>query len=194
MEAAVTSYHERTLRSKVLENYKLEYLNVQATGLTAKPHPVLAWVMTTHEVVIVRPHIKMLSGDYLCYANLACDRGVDPHCRVCQAHSHHPAPAEDLVHLLTRCRATADTRDRIMPVLINTVAQYFPSNGLLSTPNHGSLTQFILDCSSLNLPTNIRIHPSHQGFTSITKECSNLVYALHQDRTRQMKALGLLQH
>jgi hypothetical protein len=140
---------------------------------------------------------KMLSGDYLCYicyAKLPCDRCVDPHCCVCKAHSHHPAPGEDLVHLLTRCRATADTRDRIMPVLINTVAQYFPSNGLLSNPNHGSLTQFILDCSSLDLPTNIRIHPSHQGFTSITKECRNLVYSLHQDRSRQMKALGLLQH
>ena len=121
-QIAVTSYHEQSLRSKVMRNSKLEFLNVKATGLTAKPHPVLSWVMTTREVVIIRPHIKMLAGDYLCYTNLAHDRGIDPHCRMCQAQSHHPAPAEDLVHLLTRCRATADTRDRIMPVLLNTVA------------------------------------------------------------------------
>ena len=130
----------------------------------------------------------------MCYAYLAHDRGMDPQCRMCQAQYHHPAPAENLVHLLTRCRATADTRERIMPVLINTVAQYFPNNRILSSPTHSSLTQFILDCSSLNLPTSIRIHPGHQGFTSITKECSNLIFALHRDRTRQLKALGLLQH
>ena len=191
-QIAITSYHEATLRSKALRNFKLEYLNVQATGLSGRPHPVLSWVMTTRDVVVSRPHIKMLAGDYMCYANLAHDRGLDPHCRVCQVLSHHPAPAENLVHLLTRCRATADTRDRIMPELINTVAKYFPSNRILSSPNHNILTQFILDCSSLNLPVDTRVSPIHNGFISITKECSNLINAIHQDRTRQMKALGLL--
>ena len=180
------------MRSNALGNFKLEYLNVQASGLSGRPHPVLSWVMTTRDVAISRPHIKMLAGDYMCYANLAHDRGLDPQCRVCQVLHHHPAPTENLMHLLTRCRATADTRDRIMPELINTVAKYFPSNRILFGPNHSILTQFILDCSSLNLPTNTRVPPIHKGFIPITKECSNLIYAIHQDRTRQMKALGLL--
>ena len=61
---AVTSYHENLLRSKAANNYKLQYFNVQATDLSARPHPVLAWVLTTQDVVIVRPHIKILEGDY----------------------------------------------------------------------------------------------------------------------------------
>ena len=145
--------------------------------------------MTTCDVVVSRPHIKILAGDNMCYANLAHDRGLDHHCHVCQVLSHHPAPAENLVHLLRRCRATADTRDRIMPELFNIVAVYFPNNRILSSPNHNILTQFILDCSSLNLPVDTCVPLIHNGFISITKECSYLIYAIHQDRTRQMKRL-----
>jgi hypothetical protein len=190
--AAVISHHETMLRNKASSNYKLQYLNVQAIGLTARPHPVLAWVLTTQDVTTVRPHIKMLAGDYICYANLAHDRGLDPHCRLCHLLSHHPAPAENMEHLLTRCRATADTRERIIPEILNTVATSFPQNKILFSPNHNLLTQFILDCSSLNLSVDIRIPTNHQSFISITKLCSSLIHALHKDRTRQLRNLGLL--
>ena len=171
---------------------KLQYLNVQATGLTGRLHPALTWVLTTQDVCTVRPHIKMLAGDYLCYRDLAHVRGLDPHCRLCQLLSHHPAPAEVREHLLTRCRATSDTRTRIMPDILNTLAASFPHNRLLCSPTHSLLTQFILDCSSLNLPSDIRIPTSHQSVTSITKLCSSLIYAIHKDRTRQLKTLGLI--
>lgn len=193
-QAAVTSHHEASLRSKATGNYKLEYLNVQAIGLIARPHPVLEWVLTTQDVTKVRPHVKMLAGDYLCYANIAHDRGTDPHCRLCHILCHHPAPAENMVHLLTRCRATADTRERILPEVLNTVAASFPQNRILSSPNHSLLTQFILDCSSLNLPVGIRIPPNHKSFISITKLCSSLIYAIHKDRTRQLRIHGLLKN
>ena len=153
---------------------------------------MLAWVLTTQDVVIVRPHIKMLAGDYQCYAYLAYDRGTDPHCRMCHTLSSDPAPAEDMVHLLTRCKATADTRNRILPELLNIVAHSFPSNKLLNNTSHDLLTQFILDCSSLNLSVDIRVPPNHPSFTSITRQCSTLIHGLHKDRTRQLKAMGLL--
>ena len=73
-QIAVTSHHEASLRSKAIGHYKLEYLNVQAIGLITRPHPVLEWVLTTQDVTKVRPHVKMLAGDYLCYANIAHDR------------------------------------------------------------------------------------------------------------------------
>ena len=189
---AVTSKHEENLRRKAKGNSKLNYLNVQATGLSGRPHPVLSWVLTTHDVVIVRPHIKMLSGDYLCYAHLAHDRGVDPHCRMCEQITHLPAPTEDMVHVLTRCRATADTRGRLIPDLLNILAIHVPNNSLLSGFTHELLTQFILDCTSLNLSVNVRVPPSHPGFNMIARQCSSLVYAIHKDRSRQMKAMGLL--
>ena len=189
---AVTSKHEASLRQKSRGNYKLNYLNVQATGLLGRPHPVVSWVLTTHDVLIVRPHLKMLSGDYLCYAHLAHDRGDDPHCRMCQQIMHHPAPAEDMVHLLTRCRGTADTRGRVIPDLLNTLAQLIPKNSLLFSYTNELLTQFMLDCTSLNLPVNIRVPPSHPGFNTIARQCSTVIYAIHKDRSRQMKAMSLL--
>ena len=191
-KAAVISHHENALRKKALVNFKLQYLNVQVSGLSGRLHPVLAWVLTTQDAAIVRPHLKMLAGDYLCYAYLAHDRGLDPHCRMCQPISTHTAPVEDMVHLLTRCRATADTRCRVMPELLNTVAKFHPTNKLLSEPSHDHLTQFILDCSSLNLPSDIRVHPNHKGFYDITKQCIYLTNAIHKERTRQLKAMGLL--
>ena len=154
--------------------------------------PVLAWVLTTQDVSILRPHLKMLAVDYLCYDHLGCDRGTDPCCRLCQTFSNHPAPAEDMVHLLARCRATEDIRNRVLPDLMNILAKFHLTNRLLSASSHDHLTQFILDCSSLNLPNDIRVPPNHMGFISITKQCSCLVFAIHKERTRQLKAMDLL--
>ena len=60
---AVLIHHKAIWRKLAAKNFKLQYLNVQCTGLSARPHPVLAWVLTTQDVVIVRPHIQMLAGD-----------------------------------------------------------------------------------------------------------------------------------
>ena len=142
----------------------------------------------------MRPHIKMLTGDYQCFAYLAQDRGMEPHCRLCRLllDAQDQAPAEDIEHLLTSCRATADTRSRIMPEILNALTTSFPSNRLLTKPNHIMLTQFLLDPCSMNLPNDIRLPPEHMNFTLITKLCCSLTNALHKDRTRQLKAMGLL--
>ena len=140
---------------------KLQYLNVQATSLSGRTRPVLAGVLTTQDVVKVRPNLKMLAGEYLFYSYLAHDRGTDPFCCMCHSLSHIPAPAEDMVHMITSCRATADTMNRLLPELLNTVANFYEGNKILSSPSHDLLTQFILDCSSLNLPPTIRVHPDH---------------------------------
>ena len=117
---------------------------------------------------------------------------VNLHCRLCISLSKYQTPAETMEHLLTRCKATSDTRDGKLPDLLNIVARYSPSNRLLTNPAHSQLTQFILDCTSLNLSPETRISPSNPGFISITRQCSSLVYALHNDRKRQLKAMGLL--
>ena len=79
-----------------------------------------------------------------------------------------------------------------MPEILNTLAVSFPHNRLLCSPTQNLLTQFILDCSSLNPPSDIRISSSHLCSNSIIKLCSSLMYALHKDRTRQLKSLGLI--
>ena len=192
-KTAVTAFHEAVWRDKATINYKLQYLNVQCTGLSGRPHPVLSWVQTTQDVEIVRPHIKLLCGDYLCYDYLCHDRGTDPQCRLCSSMSDHgTAPVEDIEHILTQCLATSDTREERLVILLNTIAYHCSDNNLLLKQSSKTLTQFILDCSSLNLPNDTRISPDHPAFIDITRQCSYYVHAVHKHRTRQLKSIGLL--
>ena len=191
-KTAVTAFHEAVWRDKAASNYKLQYLNVQCTGLSGRPHPVLSWVQTTQDVEIIRPHIKLLCGDYLCYDFLCHDRGSDPHCRLCSSLSGHTGPVEDIEHILTKCLATSDTREDRLVILMNTIAYPCSDNNILLTQSSKVLTQFILDCSSLNLPNDMRISPDHPAFTDITRHYSYYVHAVHKQRTRQLKALGFL--
>ena len=105
----------------------------------------------------------------------------------------HPTPVEDYEHLLTQCRATADTREDKLATLINTVAYYtHNNNSILNNPPPSLLTQFMLDCTSLNLPTDMRIPPDYPGYIDIARQCSVTINAIHRDRRRQLNALGLL--
>ena len=133
----------------------------------------------------------MLSGDYLCYSYLGSDRNQSAHCRLCQSvFPQHPAPTDDMIHLLTRCRCTSDTRTRTMPDLLNVISLYFPTNDILAHPNHTHMTQLILDPTSLNLPQTIRFSSDHPAVQQVRAVCRNICFAIHKDRTRQLKCLG----
>ena len=191
-KTAVTAFHEVALREKAAGNSKLNFLNVQTIGLTGRPHPVLSGVLTTREVPHLRIHIKMLSGDYPCYSYLGSDRNNDAECRLCLSASPQlPAPIEDMVHLLTRCKGTADTRNRILPDLLNSISLFSPENDILVHPNHTHMTQLILDPTSLNLPMSIRISPDHPAFHQVVSICRNLCFAIHKERTRKLKTLAI---
>ena len=88
----------------------------------------------------------MLAGDYQTYLNLSIERSMEPHCHIgLQYVSSGNLPQdEDLVHLLTKCRGTYDTRSRIMPQLLNLVSQHFPSSSLLDSPTLEEVAQFLL--------------------------------------------------
>ena len=117
VKISVTAHYESAWRSRAANNSRLGLLNVQTIGLSGRPHPVLSNILTTQEVMKSRIHIKMLAGDYPCQAFLYGDSTA---CRLCQLYSPtHPAPTEDMTHLLTRCRATSDTRARVIPDMLN---------------------------------------------------------------------------
>ena len=101
-----------------------------------------------------------------------------------------PAPAEDMTHLLVTCRATATTRTRLMPELLNIIASQSPNNELLTKPNHAYLAQLILDPTSLNLPSSIRISQDHPGLQQLLPMCRTICYAIYKDRLRQLKQSG----
>ena len=189
-KTAITIYWELSWRGKAASNSKLSFLNVQVTGLSGKTHPVLSGILSTQEVERSRIHVKMLAGDYCCYSYMGSDRLQDAYCRLCQLlHHEHPAPVEDMVHLLTRCIATRETRTRLLSDLLNEISLHFPNNKILEQPNHLHLTQLILDPTSLNLPISIRISPDHPALTIVLNVCRSLCFAVHKDRTRQLKKL-----
>ena len=65
--AKITSYHEKELRKLSENNEAMKYLNVSVLGLSGRPHPAITGVTTSHEVKKMRPHIKMLSGNYITF-------------------------------------------------------------------------------------------------------------------------------
>ena len=110
------------------------------------------------------------------------DRNQSTRCQLCQALSPtHPAPEENMVHVLTRCRATADVRTRITPELHNIVHKHIPAKHILQNQNHTLLTQLILDPISLNLPMSIRVSPNHPALMKVITVCRKLCYSINRE-------------
>ena len=158
--------------------------------MSGRPHPSISGVTTAHNFIESRIHIKMLLGDYPYFSYLGSHREQDASCRLCHfLFPEYPPPDEDMVHLITRCRATLETRSRIIPELLNTIKQHFPTNSILILQNHSHLTQLILDPTSLNLPMNMRISPDHPALTQVLAVCRNICFSIHKDRTKQLRML-----
>ena len=110
-------------------------------------------ILTTRDAMKLRSHIKLLAGEFLSCELLAVERGGSPKCGLC------PASTESTQHILSECRGTADTHERLLPELLNLIATIEPNCSLLepeTTPE--ILTQFILD------PTCILISQNFSAF------------------------------
>ena len=184
----VRAYHEKKLRIRAASNYKLRFLNIQATGLNGHLHPALLHLTTPQDIKMARPHLKMLSGDYICNDSIAKDRGGDPRCRLCPS---SPGIAETICHILTECKGTIEPRTRIWPELLNVTTQLFPENKLLLGTHNSSITaQFVLDSTSLNLPNEYRLDISHPGIADIFRVARQYCYAVSTERLRNLKVLS----
>ena len=60
----ITAFHENELRKKAQENDLMQYLNVNLSGLRGRHHPSLSNLITVNEDKKMRPHLKLLTGDY----------------------------------------------------------------------------------------------------------------------------------
>ena len=191
----VQAYHEQLLREKARQNSKMEYLNVELTGLTGRSHPILSGVNTAREVEKLRPAVKMLAGDYLTFARLSKDSGgeVSPHCRLCEGDPGLQPLSRDscdtIEHVLCQCLATSEVRGRIMSDLVNAVQECYPDNRILSGCDDSTMTQFILDCSSANLPNDIRFNISDPNITRIFAFTRDLGFAIHSAQIIKLKEL-----
>ena len=174
----VTIWYENDLRRQSLRNSKMKYLNVQLSGLSGAPHPALRDINTTQDVKKLRLHLKFLTCDFLTNERLSLDQpSLSPACHLCQA------PVDSIEHVLAVCRATNDVRSRLLPDLLNTVANVQPTCSLLlNTTSEDILTQFILDCSSLNLPDSFRIPAHNPDIFAVFKPSRDFRFSISNER------------
>ena len=165
VKTRVTVWHEQNLRKLSLSNSKMAYFNVQLAGLSGRPHPILHNIFTTLDAKKLRLHIKFLTCDFNTNERLAAGRPEkSPACSLCLA------PLDSIEHVLVSCRSTSEIRSRLYPELVNTVVDVQPMCAILSQqPSPQVLTQFILDCTSINLPHSYRIPSHNPGVANICK-------------------------
>ena len=183
VKTKVTAWQEAEMRRKAEGNSKMKYLNVQVLGLSGRPHPALDNVYSTQDSKKLRLHLKFLTCDYLTNERLSLDRPtLSSACDLCLD------PSDTIQHVLTQCSATNDVRSRLFPELVNTIAKVQPMCSILHHyPPPDTLTQFILDCTSLNLPPSIRI-PAHNPLVYLIYKVSrDWCFAISNERSRLRK-------
>ena len=163
----------------------MQYLNVQLSGLSGRPHIALQGILTTQDTKKLRLHLKFLVGDYYHAERLALDQPhLSPACKLCLA------PVESTEHVFGACTATAECRRNILQELLNTVAAVQPMSWILKKPTTAQLVQFILDCTSINLEEHYRVPAHNPGVQDIFKISRDWCFLISNERLRQMKKLS----
>ena len=182
----ITVYHEQKLRLAASTNSKMQYLNVNLKGLNGRHHPALLGVSTTQGVPKMRAHIKMLCSDLYTYQMKAENHGGSPHCRLCQQPSENNENVENLQHILTECTAYSEVRDRIVNEMENLCGR--SKSGInFEEIRKNQLTQFILDCTSMNLKS--RINTCDTIFGELFQLSRDLCFYVKKTRIAKLRSL-----
>ena len=110
----ITSYFETMLRKSAAQNKQMKYLNVSTSCLRGNHHPALSNQITTREVTLSRPHIKLLAGNYLTYKMKSEQSGGSPRCRICTSGND-----ETVSHVISTCQGLAVERERLLQLHFN---------------------------------------------------------------------------
>ena len=124
----------------------------------------------------------MLCGDYYSYATRSAQSGGSGHCRLCGF------ILEDISHILN-CPFTAKAKMNTMENLATAIKGTKIAIDFESLKNSEHFDQFILDCTSLNLPNNYRVNICDTAVFDIFKAARKVVHAIHSERLRQLKNL-----
>ena len=134
-------------------------------------------VITTHAVNKMRPHIKMLAGNYLTFEEKSKQSGGSPYCRLCSDISE----PESLEHLISKCEGIHETRTRIL----NTMSSICQDVGLdidLTQFSNDQVTRFVLDPSSMTLTKRISI--SHPPLPALFQLSRDFCYTIDRKRMK----------
>ena len=148
------------------------------------PHPVLRNVAAASDVLKLRVQVRFLVGDYLTYSlDHSHGNGKSPHCRLC---STADTPLNESVsHVISQCSALESVRSRILPEILDVVRNLSPQkwvSNYLHLQNDNTRTQFILDCTSQNLPISIRVKATN--CMVVFRVTRDFCFAIHKERMR----------
>ena len=120
----------------------------------------------------------MLCGDYYSYATCSAQSGGSGYCRLCGFISH-------ILNCPITVRAKMNTLENLaIAIKGTTILIDFES---LKESEH--FDQFILDCTSLNLPNNYRVNIRDTAVIDIFKSARKTVHAIQSEQLRQLKNL-----
>ena len=130
----------------------------------------------------------MLTEDLYTYERKSLYQGGSPHCMACLKPDGSNQNIENLVHIITECKAYNEVRLRILfqlEILCSRSQSGLNFKKILT--NNAHLTQFILDCTSLNLPE--RINESEEICPIIFSLSRDLCYSIMKTRNKIIKEL-----
>ena len=196
VEIAITTFYENKLREDAENNSKMAWFNINLIGLAGKPHPILKNITTTHDVKKLRIVIKMICGDYYTYELRGNQNGTSVHCRICLA------PSESIIHVVALCPGTSEPRQRITSELETCLVPTSNDSSIFTksltkdeflhlTSNDKMWTQFLIDCSSYNLPDWARIDFNDKNLNEIFKLCRDMLYSIHSMRLAKLKIIDV---
>ena len=134
-------------------------------------------------------HLKMLSGNFLTYKTRAEQSGGSARCRLGCLTPSGDEVEETLSHVIGGCQATSVTRGKILGEMVSIVIRaQCPVNIDLIMSNEEFTTQFILDPSSLNLPS--RIDMSDPILPEMFRLSRDLCTAMDKQRKEMLNGLS----
>ena len=154
----------------------MRLISVNLLGLSGAPHPAVCNICSNQDAKKLRIHLKFLTSDILTNERLSLN---PPH--------HCLDPLDSIEHIMATCRATNNVRSRLLSKLLNVVAKVQPLCGILDHQTYTTpsiLTQFVLDCSSSNLPNKARIPTHNPDITEGFRISRDWTFAIHSERTR----------
>ena len=181
----ITVHHERRLREIAATNSKMKYLNVNIKGLNGRPHPALQGVSKTSEIKKLRAHMKILCSDLYTSEVRAKYQGGSPHCRLCEGDHPDKIPNENIQHIVIECKAYSHIRTRILNQVEIICASIEGIQNIFLNDEH--LCQFLLDCTSLNLP--IRIPENNELCSRIFSLSRDLCYGIIKIRSEKLRKI-----
>ena len=183
----ITVHHEKELRQLASRNSKMKFLNIDLKGLNGRPHHLLYNINTTREAIRARSHIKFLCDDVYTFEKRAKYSGGSPTCRLCLGSDD---TVEDMVHIIANCSAYGDLRSRILSQMKIACEMEIPAAYLEDLfEDDDLLTQFVLDCTSFNLPK--RICPKSDLFLTILDLSRDFCFKIARIRSEGLRLLYL---